>query len=79
MSSKGQVVIPNAVRDALGLQSGMQFVVVGQGDCVILKTIKPPDMTDFNLLIRKAREQARLAGLKRSDITEAIAQVRGRK
>ena len=79
MSSKGQVVIPNAVRDALGLQSGMQFVVVGQGDCVILKTIKPPDMTDFNLLIRKAREQARLAGIKRSDITEAIAQVRGRK
>ncbi len=79
MSSKGQVVIPNAVRDALGLQSGMQFVVVGQGDCVILKTIKPPDMTDFNLLIRKAREQARIAGLKRSDIAEAIAQVRGRK
>ena len=79
MSSKGQVVIPNTVRDALGLRSGAQFVVVGQGDCVILKTITAPDMGEFDRLIRKAREQARIAGLKRSDITEAIAQVRGRK
>ena len=79
MSSKGQVVIPEPVRDALGLQAGVQFVVVGEGDCVILKTIKPPAMADFDRLIHRAREQARRAGLKRADITAAIAQVRGRK
>ena len=79
MSSKGQVVIPEAVRTALGLQSGAQFMVVGEGDCVILKTIRPPAMADFDRLIRRAREQARRAGLKRADIAQAVARVRGAK
>jgi len=42
MSSKGQVVIPEEVRDALGLKAGSKFVVVGEGDVVILKVITPP-------------------------------------
>jgi AbrB family looped-hinge helix DNA binding protein len=29
MSSKGQVVIPEEIRDRLGLKAGAQFVVVG--------------------------------------------------
>ena len=35
MSSKGQVVIPEAVRTRLGLEAGAQFVVVGEDDLVI--------------------------------------------
>jgi len=45
MSSKGQVVIPEDVRGRLGLEEGVQFVVVGEGDVVILKTITPPSMS----------------------------------
>lgn len=78
MSSKGQVVIPENVRDGLGLQAGAQFVVVGENDCVILKRIDPPSMADFDRLIRKARGQARRAGLRRSDIKAAIARTRTR-
>ena len=40
MSSKGQVVIPEAIRNALGLEAGSEFVVVAEGDVVILKTIR---------------------------------------
>jgi len=40
MSSKGQVVIPEKIRIALGLKEGAQFVVVGQGDSVILNLEK---------------------------------------
>ncbi len=79
MSSKGQVVIPEEVRGRLGLEEGVQFVVVGEGDVVILKTITPPSMDIFDNLIRKAREQAKSTGMKRSDITRAIARVRTRK
>jgi len=79
MSSKGQVVIPEDVRGRLGLTPGMQFVVVGEGDVVILKTITPPSMQDFDNLIRKTRQQAKASGLKRSDVVAAIARVRGRK
>ena len=79
MSSRGQVVIPEDVRGRLGLEAGVQFVVVGEGDVVILKTITPPSMDGFDNLIRRARQQARTSGMKRSDIVKAILKVRGGK
>ncbi len=77
MSSKGQVVIPEDIRKRLGLEAGSQFVVVAGKDAVILKTISPPSMDEFDGLILEARRQARKAGMKQSDIKEAIAKVRG--
>ena len=79
MSSKGQVVIPEEIRKRLGLKAGSQFVVVGEKDMVILKAISTPSMEDFDDLISEARKQARLAGMKRADISMVIAKVRGRK
>jgi AbrB family looped-hinge helix DNA binding protein len=76
MSSKGQVVIPEEIRQQLGLDAGTQFVVVGQDDVVILKMVRPLSMKDFDRLVRKARTQAKSAGLKRSDIPAAISEVR---
>jgi len=79
MSSKGQVVIPEDIRRRLKLKAGSQFVVVGENDVVILKAIAPPSMEEFDALIAEARSQARQARLKRTDITAAIAKVRGQK
>jgi AbrB family looped-hinge helix DNA binding protein len=76
MSSRGQVVIPEGVREDLGLDTGAQFVVMGEGDVVILKKISAPSMEEFDSLIRRARKRAREAGRKRSDIPKAIAKVR---
>ena len=47
MSSKGQVVIPETIRKRLNLRAGSQFVVVGENDVVILKTISPPGNARF--------------------------------
>lgn len=77
MSSKGQVVIPEEVRKALGLKAGSKFVVVGEGDVIILKKITPPSMSEFDDIIDEARRQARHAGMKRSDVAAAIKAVRG--
>ncbi len=77
MSSKGQAVIPEEIRRRLGLKAGSQSVVVGEKDTLILKAISPPSMEEFDDLIAEARRQARLAGLRRSDITAAIAKARG--
>jgi AbrB family looped-hinge helix DNA binding protein len=79
MSSKGQVVIPEDIRRRLGLRRGSQFVVVGERDTVILKTISPPTMGEFDMLIAQARRQARRAGLKRSDVKAAVRNVRNQK
>jgi AbrB family looped-hinge helix DNA binding protein len=79
MSSKGQVVIPETIRKRLNLRTGSQFVVMGENDVVILKTISPPAMEDFDRLIADTRKKVKQAGIKPSDITAAIARVRGGK
>jgi len=79
MSSKGQVVIPEEIRKRLGLKAGDRFVVLGEKDTVILKTIYQPSLDEFDELIVEARRQAREAGLKRSDISAAAAKARRRK
>jgi AbrB family looped-hinge helix DNA binding protein len=78
LSSKGQVVIPEEIRDRLGLKPGAQFVVLGDRDVVILKVIQTPDMAEFDELVGRARKAARKAGLKRSDVREAIRSARKR-
>ncbi len=78
LSSKGQVVIPEDVRKELGLEPGTQFVVMGEGDVVILKKIEAPDRREFLALAAKARRQTRRAGMKRSDIKKAVRAVRRR-
>jgi AbrB family looped-hinge helix DNA binding protein len=79
MSSKGQVVIPENIRKNLNLKTGAQFIVVGEKDVVILKSISAPSLDEFDELINKARRDGKKAGLKKSDIQEAIKKVRGDK
>ncbi len=76
LSSKGQVVIPEEIRERLGLKEGTQFVVVGERDVVILKSIAPPAMAEFDELVRRARGAARKAGVKPADVRRAIARAR---
>ncbi len=79
LSSKGQVVIPEEIRDRLGLEAGAQFVVVGEGDVVVLKALKAPKMTDFKELLDRAEASAEAAGLRSEDVERAIREVRGKK
>ena len=79
MSSKGQIVIPEAIRKKLNIQPGAQFIVVGEDDVVILKAVTAPSMGSFDRLIKEARRQAKSAGLKRKDIADAVAKARGGK
>jgi AbrB family looped-hinge helix DNA binding protein len=76
LSSKGQVVIPEEVRIQLGLKAGDQFIVIGKGDAVILKTISEPSFDQFEELLLEAQKQAKKAGLKKADIKNAIEKVR---
>ena len=79
MSSKGQVVIPEEIRKKLKLKPGAQFVVIGDKDVVIFKTISPPSIEEFDKLIADARKQAKQAGMKKSDIKAAINKIRAQK
>lgn len=76
LSSKGQVVIPEAIRERLGLKAGAQFVVVADRDVVILKVLEAPALSEFSALTAQARRAAKAAGLKAADVPRAIKKVR---
>ena len=79
MSSRGQVVIPESIRNRLKLGPGVQFAVFGQEDVIMFKVINPPAPDEFERLKRELQQQARQDGLKQSDIIKAIAKVRRRR
>lgn len=79
MSSKGQVVIPESIRKQLNLKEGMQFLVLGDDDVVILKAVQAPSLKEFDALIKQAHRLAKEAKLTQSDITSAIAKARNKK
>jgi AbrB family looped-hinge helix DNA binding protein len=76
LSSKGQIVIPEKIREDLHLKEGSQFVVMGQKDVILLKTIQPLPADEFNSLIKTARQQAKAAGLKKTDLERMIQEIR---
>ncbi len=46
---------------------------------VILKSLAPPKMSEFDDLIRQARREARAVGLKRSEVSDTVKAVKGQK
>ena len=76
LSSKGQVVIPEEIRERLGLKAGAQFVVVADRDVVIFKVLDPPALGEFSSLVARARQTAKRSGLRRADIAKAVSSVR---
>ena len=78
LSSKGQVVIPEEVRKALGLEPGARFLGLGDGDVVIGKRIDAPAPGEVRALAAKVRRQARRAGVKPVDVRKAIRDARRR-
>ena len=76
MSTRGQIVLPKAIRTALKLDAGTQFVVFSDKDNILLKPIKEPRISDFEAVLSKAQEWAAESGMKEADIEDAITAVR---
>jgi AbrB family looped-hinge helix DNA binding protein len=79
LSTRGQVVIPEEIRNRLGLQPGEQFVVIGEGDVVVLKSIKPPKLDELKPLLDKVQAAAKAAGVTAEDVERVIKEVRASK
>jgi AbrB family looped-hinge helix DNA binding protein len=78
LSSRGQIVIPEEIRNRLGLKEGTQFVVVGEGDVILLKALDAPKLSDFKALLKRARKSAKDAGVTSADVERAIREARKR-
>jgi len=72
MSTKGQIVIPTAIRKSLNLGSGAKFMIVVEGDCILLKPIVRPAEDTFERIMALGDRVQRELGLKDSDVKSAI-------
>jgi len=75
MGERGQIVIPQRIREEMGLQKGEKFMILQDKEHLILK---PARMTreDLTALIEKAREHAKKHHLTKKDLANAIKKAR---
>ena len=69
-SEKGQVVIPQEIREDLGIETGTKFAVYGKGDTIIFKKLELPTAKDFEKLAAFGRDFAKKKKIKEKDVLE---------
>ena len=75
MSSRGQIVLPIAIRRKLGLGEGTQFLVVTDNENILLKPVKDPSLDEFYSLIEQAQKTAAQLGLTEDEINTEIKSI----
>lgn len=78
LSSKGQIVIPKDLRELLGFKSGEFFALYGENKTIVLKKIDVPSDQDFKDLLQWGSDFAKEKKLKKSEVLQAIQEVRSR-
>jgi len=78
LSSRGQVVIPQDLREKMRIHTGEKFVVIGENNTIILKKLEMPSFRGIDKLLKKTRNFAKKKGLKISDVENAIKHTKKR-
>ena len=80
MSSRGQIVIPQDIREELKASEGTIFSVVSSKDAIILKKISVPSKEDLikeiGAIALEGRKRAEKLGIKESNVPELVQRVR---
>lgn len=83
MSSRGQIVIPQHIRENLGAGEGSVFAVLESNDSVILKKIQPPSkeeiLRNLQAIAGRGSKRAEKLGIKEKDVPELIHKLRASK
>ena len=78
VSSRGQIVIPQGLRNKMKSHTGENFVVIGEKNTIVLKKLEMPSFSGIDKLLKKTRNFAKQKGLKELDVESAIKQARGK-
>ena len=76
IGERGQVVIPQSLREEMGIHKGDKFMVLKRGDMFVLKRLQAPTLKDLDRMLKKGQEHAKKHGLQPSDAEDAIRRVR---
>lgn len=76
MSSKGQVVVPSAVRAAVAAEAGTEFVVYGSGNTIVFKKIALPKFSQKELekVVAQSERKLKQAGFLTEDSLRSLVQ-----
>lgn len=80
ISSKGQIVIPKKILEALGLKEQDKLLLFNKGENILLKKVKP-EMFEKNLreMLTPIRKEAEAKGLTERDVEIEIKAHRAQK
>ena len=80
MSSKGQIVIPQSLRDHLCMDEVSLFAIYGEHDTLVLKRITTPSkeslINDLQELAEKSKKRLQQQGITEKDIPKIVAKAR---
>lgn len=80
MSSRGQIVVPEELRNEFGWGVGTSFTVEVYQGSVIMQPLRPTPQTQmakrFDALLAQSRAEAKAAGLQIEDISNVISEYR---
>ena len=83
MTSRGQVVIPQDIREKAKIREGERFFVYGSGDSIILKRVKTleatKDIEDFDKVFKSMWKTAKERKISKKDVEKEIRAVRQKK
>ena len=77
-SVKGQLVIPQKIRQALGIKDGQLMLVYAAGDKIILRKVEAPELGLFSMLAEPIRVRVKERKITRKDVERAIKEIRRR-
>lgn len=72
MSTKGQIVLPLKVRNEAHLASGAKFVVMTDGENILLKPIESPNLSVFKNLLKRSKTLVKDSGVKHEQLARII-------
>ncbi len=80
MSSNGQIVISSDIRKALGLSPGDKFLVIGEENGILLRSLKKEDIKkELEMLLSEIGEEMEKGDITKDEVEKEIKNYRKEK
>ena len=76
VSARGQICIPNRIRNEMGLKEGSKVLFVFSEDSLLMKRV---NMQTFAEITKPLKNAAKEAGMKEEDVVDMIHRFRAKK
>lgn len=76
VSTKGQIVIPQDVREKVGVKPGDAFAVEGRGDTIVLTRVFLPRPEDLEDIFAMTQRRAKILKLRKRDVQKWMDEIR---